>query len=152
MTFEPASAGEEAGLTVIQNDRSAYLMTLAGEPGAGRIRLYHTADGEISPIAERDYDGDTVHLRITGDYLDYSFHFSRDGEEWSVLGEGVDGVRLSPAVIEGYNYTGAYVGLYASSNGAATDNHADFQFFRCRPTGESRDHWYHRQENRAAGE
>lgn len=78
--------------------------------------------------------------------------FSRDGEEWSVLGEGVDGVRLSPAVIEGYNYTGAYVGLYASSNGAATDNHADFQFFRYRPMGESRDHWYHRQENRAAGE
>lgn len=74
--------------------------------------------------------------------------FSRDP---SIARVGED-FYLSPAVIEGYNYTGAYVGLYASSNGAATDNHADFQFFRYRPMGESRDHWYHRQENRAAGE
>ncbi len=152
MTFEPASAAEEAGLTVIQNDRSAYVMTLAGEPGDRRIRLYHTADGEISPIAETDYDGTAVHLRITGDYLDYGFHFSRDGEEWTTLAEGVDGVRLSPAVIEGYNYTGVFLGLYASSHGTPTDNHADFQFFRYRPTGESRDHWYHRQVNRAASD
>ena len=38
--------------------------------------------------------------------LDYGFSFSADGRDWRVLAENVDGVLLSPAVIEGYNYTG----------------------------------------------
>jgi hypothetical protein len=48
--------------------------------------------------------------------------------------------------LKGYNYTGVYVGLYASSNGTATENHADFGSFDYRPRGESRDHRFYRQE------
>jgi hypothetical protein len=51
-------------------------------------------------------------------------------------------------VIEGYNYTGVYIGLYATSNGASTDNYADFDFFRYRPVAEGRDDWHYRQRDR----
>jgi alpha-N-arabinofuranosidase len=148
MAFTPASTDEEAGVVVIQNDRSAYALTLTrAADGGSRVSLYHTADGKITPIAESGLVGDTIHFKITGDYLDYGFHYSTDGTKWTVLSEDVDGVRLSPAVIEGYNYTGAYIGLYASSNGSATQSHADFDFFSYRATADARDHWYQRQRD-----
>lgn len=148
MTFAPTSADEEAGLTVIQNDRSAFLMTLFRAEAGNEIRLCRSLHGEITSIAAQPYTDDAIHLKVTGDYLNYGFYYSADGETWLVLKENVDGVSLSPAVIEGYNYTGVYIGLYASSNGAATDSHADFEYFRYRPVAKARDHWYHRQRAR----
>ncbi len=152
MEFAPAAAGEEAGMMVIQNDRSAYLMTLAGGAGGNRIRLYQTLHGEITPLAEHPFSGRSIRLKVSGDYLDYGFHYAADGGDWTVLGDRVDGVALSPAVIRGYNYTGVYIGLYASSNGAPTTGHADFERFEYRPTVRASDDWYRRQRQRQTRE
>jgi alpha-N-arabinofuranosidase len=152
MTFAPTTAAEEAGLTVIQNDRSAFLMTLSGDATGNEIRLYQSMHGEITTIAEQRYAGEAIYFKVAGDYLDYDFYYSADGENWLALMEKVDGVSLSPAVIEGYNYTGVYIGLYASSNGAPTDNYADFGFFRYQPVADARDHWYYRQRDREMSE
>lgn len=56
-----------------------------------------------------------------------------------------DPAAQSPAVIDGYNYTGVYLGLYATSKGAPTQIYADFDFFTHEPTAISRDDWFHRQ-------
>lgn len=144
MTFSPRRPAEEAGLIVIQNDRSAYVMSLGRSDGGNSLRLYHAPrSGDM--LAERDVSGNRIHLRVIGDYLSYSFYYSSDGEEWIPLAEGVDGTRLSPAVIGGFNYTGVYLGLYGSSNGVPTDAYADFEWFRYRPTAVHRDDWYYRQ-------
>lgn len=142
-----SKAGEEAGLIAIQNDRSAFLMTLAAGPDGKAIRLTQYLHGEATTLAAAPYEGDVVSLRITGDYLSYDFQFSADGETWKSLAGAVDVTALSPAVIEGYNYTGVYLGIYATSNGAETDNHADFDFFNYEPTATSRDAWFGRQLN-----
>ena len=39
----------------------------------------------------------------------------------------MDGSLLSSVVNEGF--TGAYIGMYASSNHTASENHADFDWF-----------------------
>jgi hypothetical protein len=83
---------------------------------------------------------------VAGDYLEPGFYYSADGRAWRALKENVDGVPLSPAFLKGYNYTGVYVGLCASSNGTASENHADFEPFDYRPRGESKDDWFYRQE------
>lgn len=54
-------------------------------------------------------------------------------------------VALSPAEIEGYNYTGVYLGLYATSNGRDTRNYAEFDFFNYESTARTRDGWFQRQ-------
>ena len=59
------------------------------------------------------------------------------------FGQGNDG-----SVIHGYNYTGLYLGVFASSNGATTDNTANYEYFRYAPRVDSRDGWYHRQTGR----
>jgi alpha-N-arabinofuranosidase len=140
--FKPAGANEQAGLVAIQNDRSAFLLTLAG---GGRLALQQRLHERLDTLAEMPFDGDAVFLRIRGDYLAYRFSWSRDGEVWTDLGGPVDGTALSPAVLGGFNYTGVYLGLYASSNGERSDSHADFDFFHYWPTARERDAWYQRQ-------
>jgi len=103
--------------------------------------------GAATLLAAAPYEGDAVFFRITGDYLSYDFQFSADGETWTSLAGAVDVTALSPAMINGYNYTGVYLGLYATSNGAETDNHAHFDFFNYEPTAESHDAWFERQLN-----
>ena len=144
MTFDPA-VKEEAGLVAIQNDRSAFLLTMAAGSEANTIRLTKSLHGEPTLLAEAPLAGDAVYLRIAGDYLHYDFQFSIDGNAWTSLAGDVDVTSLSPAAIEGYNYTGVYLGLYATSNGIDTDNYADFDFFNYEPTATSRDGWFERQ-------
>lgn len=144
MTFTP-TAGEEAGLIVIQNDKSAYRLTLLQHGAGKQLRLVQSLYDEESVLADRAYASDTVYLKVTADYLAYSFYFSMDGKSWSLLLADVDGTALSPSVLRGYNYTGAYIGLYASANGSASDNYADFARFSYESNPEKKDDWYYRQ-------
>jgi alpha-N-arabinofuranosidase len=152
MEFDPSAAHEEAGLAVIQNDRSAYLITLSGGEEGKKLRLQQYLFETKTLIAEAPFSDLVVYLRVTGDYLAYAFSYSTDGLTWQLLADGVDGSSLSPAVLGGFNYTGVYLGLYASSNGEPTQNHADFEFFRYHPTAHSRDDWYYRQSRRSSPE
>ncbi len=150
MSFAPAGPGEEAGIAVIQNDNAAYLLTVAQDDGGRSLRLYQSLEGQIQQRAAQRLAAGTVYLRVTGAYLRYAFHYSADGQSWNALATDVDGEALSPAVIRGYNYTGVYIGLYASSNGRPGGNHADFDFFRYRPLSANRDDWFHRQARAGA--
>ena len=145
MTFVP-SADEEAGLIVIQNDKSAFLLTMVGTDVGNQLRLSKLLYDEITVLARQPFDGDTVHFKVAGTYLDYGFYYSTDGENWHEMGEDVDGTTLSPYFLRGYNYTGVYVGLYASANGAVSDNYADFESFNFKSNAGTRDDWYYRQE------
>ena len=145
VSFAPES-GEEAGLSVIQNDKSAVVLTLRKADRGYRLALTQVLDGKGVTLAESPYDSDSVHLKVSGDYLDYRFSYSADGKSWKQLGDTFDATALSPSAIPGYNYTGVYLGLYASANGENSDNHADYDFFRYRFTGASKDDWYRRQE------
>ncbi len=152
MRFEPRADNEEAGIVIMQNDRSAIVFTLSRDAGENRLRVYRSFHGEIEEIAETYYDHSSVDLKVRGDYLNLSFGYSLDGApgSWNTLAEDVDGTTLSPAVIHGFNYTGLYLGLFASSGGVESDNSADYEFFRYVPRcGEDRDGWYHRQTRRA---
>jgi alpha-N-arabinofuranosidase len=144
MAFDPG-AREEAGLIAIQNDRSAIWLTMAEDTDGNTIRLTRSLHGESDLLAAAPFEGDAVFLKISGDYLSYDFQFSADGEAWTSLAGPVDVTPLSPAAIDGYNYTGVYLGLYATSNGAETDNHADFAFFNYEPMENTRDDWFYRQ-------
>ena len=113
------------------------------------LQLTQSLHGESKQLAIAPYDNDSVFLKVNGNYLSYRFQYSADGKTWTTLGADIDGTALSPAVIDGYNYTGVYLGLYASSNGMASGNHADFEFFNYEPTAESRDDWFYRQLSNA---
>ena len=145
MDFTPGSGSEEAGLTLMQNDRGVMLMTLSGTEDQRRLTLYRWHNGERAQLAQAAVEPGRIHLRIKGDYLRFGFDYSTNGQTWTPLASGVDGTFLSPSELEGFNYTGLYVGLYASSNGADSDNAAVFDEFRYAPRRGDRDHWFYRQ-------
>jgi len=136
---------EEAGMVLIQKDGAAFSLTVAqGADGRRLVRLSHFDDAGRSVLAERAIAADRLYLRVVGNYLSYRFETSADGKDWSALGSPTDGTLLSPAALRGFNYTGVFVGLYASSNGVPSKNHADFSWFRYEPTSKDRDGWYRR--------
>jgi len=143
MTLLTDATKAEAGMALIQNDRSALLFTLGRD---GALRLTHNRDKDVEQLASAMLDSITVYLRVTGDYLDLGFHYSADGDNWNTLVDGIDGSRLSPSRIGGFNYTGVYIGLYGTTNGDDGGGQARFDWFDYRPTESSRNDWFHRQE------
>ncbi|MGA1694412.1 MAG: family 43 glycosylhydrolase [Burkholderiaceae bacterium] len=134
---------EEAGLVVIQKDSAAYAFTVALD-GKGRrvvqVKWFGEGGPELlssSPLGVGSGSGSgagqPVHLRVVVRGLQYAFEHSADGRRWQRVGPPVDGTRLSPSVLRGFNYTGVFLGLYASSNGDATTAVADFEGFELRP-------------------
>jgi len=139
--FDP-QAKEEAGLVVIQKDTAAYAFTLARSPqGAAQLRLSWFGDEGPQEIASTPLPaqarGRPLELRVVAQDLCYAFEYSLDGRTWRRVGPAVDGVRLSPSVLKGFNYTGVFIGLYASSNGGDSGRHADFEGFEMKPAAAS---------------
>jgi alpha-N-arabinofuranosidase len=63
---------------------------------------------------------------VTAHEQSYNFYFSTN-DQWQALAENVDGRILSTPVAGGF--VGAYIAMYASSNGQLSANHADFDWF-----------------------
>ncbi|NNF48862.1 MAG: glycoside hydrolase family 43 protein [Woeseiaceae bacterium] len=142
LELRAAEGGAEAGMALIMNDRSALLFTLSR---GGELRLLHNRDGAADELANVPYDGEHVQLRVVADYLDLGFYYSVDGKEWQTLAQGVDASVLAPERIGGYNYTGAYIGLYGSTNGAGTGS-ATFDYFEYQPTVSRPNDWFYREK------
>jgi alpha-N-arabinofuranosidase len=130
LDFVPAGA-EEAGLLLIQKDTAAFALTRARDAGGKTVlRVSRFGDDGRAVLAEQAVAPGAGLLRVRGDGLNYRFEQSADGRRWLPVGPLMDGTQLSPAVLKGFNYTGVFVGLYASSNGRPSAAHADFSRWR----------------------
>jgi len=68
-----------------------------------------------------------LYLKVEARGQDYGFYVATEPEAWRPVAERVDGRLLSTPVAGGF--TGAYIGVYASSNGEPSTNVADFDWF-----------------------
>ena len=69
-----------------------------------------------------NYTGE-IQLKITSKNGKYEYHFSIDGgSSYEKLGETPDNILL------GMMYTGANMGVYATSNSQKSNNYADFDW------------------------
>jgi alpha-N-arabinofuranosidase len=128
MEFSPGSSNECAGMVLLQNNNYHYRFVITGEPKKGkRLQLIQRRDGEESILAEQTIEGDQIYLMVSAQGQDYSFSYSNEPEDWQLFAQNVDGRMLSTPVAGGF--IGAYIGLYASSSGKASENTADFAWF-----------------------
>lgn len=139
MQFEPRSDADEAGVVLMMNDRSALFLTLRD----GELALRRLLNGDTTAVASATVTATDIELRVHAAYLSADFEYRLPGREWKSLATDVDLTSLSPAVIDGFNYTGVYIGLYATGNGAA-GGYADFDYLRYQPDAEDRSDWYYR--------
>jgi xylan 1,4-beta-xylosidase len=125
MEFTPASPNECAGLVLIQNNNFhfRFVVTCENEPVIQLIKRLH---GQDEILASQPVPAGYYILKAEAHEQDYNFYFSTNGL-WHALAEHVDGRLLSTPVAGGF--VGAFIAMYASSNGQPSSNHADFGWF-----------------------
>lgn len=132
LDFVPANE-EWAGLALVQNNDFHVLLVSTGQG----LHLVKREQGLETVLAEAPAAPGPVRLGFEAHGRWYQASYSVDagnaGEpgSWTPLGDPVDGDILSSQVAGGF--TGAYIGLYATANGRASTNHADFAWFEYVP-------------------
>lgn len=126
ISFIPTAANEEAGLVVRGNDQNHYdfVITLLGGNRVVVLRKY-LHNKTISVTYKEIPDGDII-LRIGATASKYSFWVQEEGKMAELIGTATT-KDLSTEKIGGF--TGTYIGMYASGNGKANVNPADFDWF-----------------------
>lgn len=128
LNFRPASSQECAGLVLRQRDshHARFVMTQNDDDETILTLIQQAGDGTTT-LATATLDADDLYLSIVAEGQSLNFYYKQSGGEWLPLLLDVDGRFLSIPVAGGF--TGVYIGLYASSQGAESDNHADFDDF-----------------------
>jgi alpha-N-arabinofuranosidase len=126
MEFTPQNEHECAGLALIQNKDFYFLLVLT-QGAQPVLRLVRRANGIEVLLAEKAVAPGRICLRVEAHEQAYHFSFSNQADEWKVLAESVDGRILSTPVAGGF--VGAFIAMYASSNGQPSANNADFDWF-----------------------
>jgi xylan 1,4-beta-xylosidase len=125
LDFVPQSANECAGLVLVQNNDFHFRFTITSE-NKPVISLFKRAYGLDEKLTAQDLPSTRCTLKVTANEQNYSFYYSTD-DQWHSLLENLDGRILSTPVAGGF--VGAYIAMYASSNGQPSTNCADFDWF-----------------------
>lgn len=121
-----ASDGEEAGITVMMDEKSHYDLFLTSENGKYFVNLRYKL-GNVSHIEKKhQVSSPKLILKAKGDSKFYSFSFSEDGTSEINLGT-IETKFLSSEVAGGF--TGVYIGLYSTGNGKMCNSPAYFDWF-----------------------
>lgn len=133
LSFDPASATEQAGMTLYQNNTHHYDFTvgLGGADGKTPVVRLRVKLGMIDYIAaEQPCKGGDVRLRIEGSPYTYSFSVA-DGKKGEFRHVGALDTRYISTEVAG-GFTGVMIGLYATSNGGPAAGKAFFERFEYR--------------------
>lgn len=129
MAFKPPADNVEAGLCLVQKDNNHIRLTVSRQGEIHLLKLTLAQRG-LAPnvVAEEhlsDYEGQ-IKLRVRaaeGRY--YTSYAAGNSEVWQPLAHTAGNLILSRG------FTGAYLSLYASSNGQDVQAHADFDWVQC---------------------
>ncbi|HEX3043985.1 MAG TPA: glycoside hydrolase family 43 protein [Bacillota bacterium] len=127
LEFRPETEAETAGMVLIQNNHFHFRLELTLRNQQKIIRLIKCQNGAETNLAEGKCSEGMICLKITASGQDYNFYYGSAPERMAALAKNVDGRILSVDLAGGF--VGTCIGLYASSNGQTSQNHADFDWF-----------------------
>jgi alpha-N-arabinofuranosidase len=126
LEFIPQTEHESAGLVLRQNEAFHFRFVIT-RGDRNIVRLIQRCDGQDEIMAETTIAAERVYLKIVARAQSYNFYAASQPNDWQPVAEDVDGRILSTSVAGGF--VGAYLGMYASSNGHVSENYADFDWF-----------------------
>lgn len=139
MEFTPRSENEMAGIVAFQNETHHYLLVKTMSDSVAMIKLLKSekpntteTNEKYITIAEQALEegreeSEPVFLRIEGQGSVYNFYHATRNNRWQLLTGDFDGKFLSTRVAGGF--VGTTIGMYATSQGAASTNVARFDWF-----------------------
>lgn len=130
--FAPVVVSEKAGLTIFQSESNFYFMAKSINNGKDVIQLFkgkpRERNMELITEAPLDTKSSKLHLKINAEGDTYSFYYSADGKNWSLLKDKVDAKFVSTKTAGGF--VGCIYGMYATSSGEQSSNSASFKFLK----------------------
>jgi xylan 1,4-beta-xylosidase len=126
MEFTPQNSQECSGLALIQNNNFHFTFVITRDTQP-IIRLTKRADGKEEILAEKTVEAGRLYMKVEAQKQSYNFYATSSPDDWDLIAEGIDGRILSTPVAGGF--VGAYIAMYASSNGQPGTNYADFDWF-----------------------
>lgn len=126
MEFTPRVANECAGLVLLQNNDFHFRFVVTLEDGP-IICLVKRERGADTILARQPISTGRIYLKVSALGQSYSFYAATDPENWRPIAENIDGRILSTPVAGGF--VGAYIGMYASSNGQSSETVVDWDWF-----------------------
>jgi len=125
MNFEPKSYDSEAGISLFQKDNNYFRFTLIKKSNTVLLQLQLAEpDSGVQTLKEQEvqgYDGE-ITFKVKSENHSYSFYYTLNGKEFTLFKQTKANHILSK------KYTGAYLGIYASSNGKTSKDYADFDW------------------------
>ncbi|MGF7139773.1 glycoside hydrolase family 43 protein [Roseimarinus sediminis] len=125
MEFEPENENEEAGLTLVNNGSHFDLLVIT--KNGERFVVVKLQFGRTIYFSEKiELHPGFVDLKIEGNGPEFTFSYSQNNGGFTIV-DIADARFLSTQTV-GW-FTGVYVGLYASGNGAPSEAPATFDWF-----------------------
>jgi xylan 1,4-beta-xylosidase len=132
MNFTPATANEKAGLAVFQSESNFYFVAKSISNGKDVVQLFKGKPKEkvMEMITEIPLQttSSKLYLKINAEGDNYSFYYSADGENWSLLKDKADAKFVSTKTAGGF--VGCIYGMYATSSGEQSSNAASFKYLK----------------------
>jgi xylan 1,4-beta-xylosidase len=134
ISFTPGAANEEAGLVLRGNDQNHCQIVIAQRDGKRQVALRQTSAGKIvTPEVFYDVpDGDLI-LSVTALPLEYNFAVQTAAGKTIQLGTArtreLSTETLTAQPRANFNFTGVYIGLFATGNGQRSTASANFDWF-----------------------
>jgi alpha-N-arabinofuranosidase len=136
LEFEPNTERDEAGLVVRMNEQHHYEIFVTLRSGTPHVVLRRRIGSLQAEVASQPLAAGAVRLvlAITAERSRYVFAYGAASDALTPLGEG-ETRYLSSEVAGGF--TGVFLAMFASGNGAACQRPADFDWFDYQPLAES---------------
>lgn len=125
-TFMPKD-NEHGGIVLQQNHKYNLRFVVTKDNEGPKIMLIRCYNGEETVLASKYFKSQKVVLKVTSNGQSYNFYYGTNSNAENTLIENVDGRLLSTNIASGF--IGAYIGMYASSNGIDSSNFIDFNWF-----------------------
>jgi len=126
ISFEPTAENEEAGLVIRADDKNHYDLLITKYAGKRVVILRKYLKDEVVSLSYKEIQAGDIILRISSTELEYKFWTQKEGFAAELIGtlttRDVSNERVG-------GFTGVFIGMYASGNGKASVNPADFDWF-----------------------
>lgn len=130
LEFTPTKDKEEAGITVFMKNNYHYDLYKTRVDGKLIVALRKSV-GDIQTVTATAEIGDgPLRLKIDASPATYQFFYADKDGDWKLLGSGL--TRLIASEVADV-WSGAYIGMYSTSNGQGSASPADFDWFDYHP-------------------
>ncbi len=135
LAFDPQRENEEAGLVLRGNDKNHYEIGVTRHAGQRQVFFRKILDGDTNGAVhyQKIGSGDII-LSVQATPLAYGFFYSSPHGRMKNLGvaltRDLSSENLTDEKHFNYNFTGVFIGLYATGSGQASSVPADFDWFK----------------------